>query len=85
MRVVGGVGVTTGFFLSSFFFFLLLLSGQVMYWLRQESVRGMPPRAPPIWVPIVAVALRYSCLSIPICKRSFYMVLYLDVGQYPWM
>ena len=35
-----------------------------MYWLRQESVRGMSPRGVPIWVPIVVVALRYSCLSI---------------------
>ena len=44
MRVVGGVGVTTSFF------FFFLLSGQVMYWLRQESVREMSPGGAPIWV-----------------------------------
>ena len=45
MRVVGVVVVTAGFFVV-----LLLLSGQVMYWLRQESVRGMSPGGAPIWV-----------------------------------
>ena len=43
LRASGGWGGRYNWFLS-FFFFFLFLSGQVMYWLRQESVRGMPPR-----------------------------------------